>query len=115
MKIAFNILLIMTLAYFAHIYLPFWWLFALIAFLISFAFGENTWKSFLVGFSAIFILWIILTSINSISNDFILVERMANVLPFKNSILLIIVSSFIGGLIGGFSSLTGYYLKTFND
>ncbi|NKQ39076.1 MAG: hypothetical protein HF967_06345 [Methanosarcinales archaeon] len=87
----------------------------MVAFVISFAFGDKAINSFLAGFIAIFLLWFVLTTINSVNNDFVLVERMANVLPFKNSILLIIATSFIGGLAGGFGSLTGYFLKTFND
>jgi len=115
MKTVFNIILIAILAYVVHLYLPFWWLIAISSSLVSFAFGENTWKTFLSGFLGIFLLWIVLTSINSFDNDFILANRMANVLPFKNSFFLILASSFIGGLVGGFSSLTGYYMKTINN
>lgn len=115
MRTIFSIILIVILALLVHLYLPFWWLFSLVAFFISFAFGENTWKSFLVGFFGIFLLWISLTTINSINNDFILVNRMSHLLPFKNAILTILATATIGGLVGGLSSLSGYYLKTIND
>jgi len=115
MKTIISIFLIAALAYVVHLYLPFWWLIAVSTFLVSFAFGENTWKAFLAGFFGIFLLWLFLTTMSSINNDFILANRMANVLPFKNSVLLILASSTIGGLVGGFSSVTAYYLKTIND
>lgn len=115
MRTIFSIILIIVLSLLVHLYLPYWWLISIVAFLISFAFGENTWKSFLAGFLAIFILWFGLTGFNSFDNDFVLATRMANVLPFKNATLLMLVTSVIGGLVGGFSSVTGYYLKTIND
>ena len=115
MKTLFSILLIAGLSYLIHLYLPIWWLFVLVAFIISFAFGDKAISSFFAGFIAIFLLWFALTTINSVNNDFVLVERMANVLPFKNAILLIISTSLIGGLLGGFGSMTGYFFKTFND
>lgn len=115
MKTIFSIILIAILALLVHSYLPFWWLIALVAFLISFAFGENSWKSFLAGFLGIFLLWFGLTIYSSINNDFILVDRMSQVLPFKNAILTILVTAILGGLIGGFSSMTGYFMKTLKD
>jgi hypothetical protein len=115
MKTIFSITLIAVLALLVHLYLPYWWLISIVAFLISFAFGENTWKAFLTGFFGIFFLWVTLTTMSSIHNDFILVERMSNILPFKNAIFTMLATAIIGGLVGGFSSLSGYYLKTMND
>lgn len=115
MKTIFSIILIAALALVIHLYLPYWWLIAITTFIISFAFGENSWKSFLAGFFGIFFLWFALTALNSINNDFVLVNRMSELLPFKNAILTMLVTALIGGLVGGFSSMTGYFLKTIND
>ena len=115
MKTIFSIILIAALALVIHLYLPYWWLIAIAAFIISFAFGENSWKAFLAGFFGIFFLWFTLTALNSINNDFVLVNRMSELLPFKNAILTMLVTALIGGLVGGFSSMTGYFMKTIND
>ncbi len=115
MKTLFNILLIAGLSYLAHLFIPIWWIFAIVAFLISFAFADNAWKAFLAGFLGISLLWLILTGMNSFNNDFVLTNKITEMLKLPQSSLLIILTALIGGLVGGFSSMTGYFLKTFND
>jgi len=115
MRTILSIVLIIGLGYLAHLYLPWWWLIALVSLLVSLAFGESSLKSFFVGFFSIFCLWLFLTLANSVSNNFLLVDKMSNLFNLPHSSLLILVTALIGGLIGGFSSMTGYFLKTFND
>ncbi len=112
MKTFTSIILIAGLALLVHLYLPFWWLIAITSVLVSYILGENTWKSFLSGFVAIFILWLVLTGFIAFQNEFILSTRMTEVIKLPHSSLLFLLTALIGGLVGGFSSLTGYYLKT---
>lgn len=115
MRTIINIILIAGLSYLVHFFVPIWWLFALVAFIISFAFGKNGFSAFFAGFLAIFLLWIGITLYGSFENDFILVNKMSNLIGTPHSSLLFLISALVGGIVGGFSSLTGYFMKTLND
>lgn len=115
MKTIINIILIAGFCYLAHLYIPFWWFFAVIAFMVSFAFGQNGVSSFLSGFIAIFLLWLALTLSSSLTNDFLLVEKMSNLIGAPHASLLILGTALIGAVVGGFSSLAGFFFKTFGD
>ena len=115
MRTLINTILIAGFSYLAHIYIPFWWFFAIVAFIVSFAFGKKGFSSFLAGFLGVFLLWLFLNIGNSLANDFLLVNKMANLVGAPHSSILILVSALIGGLVAGFSSLSGYFFKTFGD
>lgn len=115
MRTFINILLIAGFSYLAHIYIPFWWFFAVIAFMVSFAFSKKGFSAFVAGFAAIFLLWFVLTLGNSISNDFLLVNKMTKLVGAPHSIILILLTALIGGVVAGFSSLAGFFFKTFGD
>lgn len=115
MRILINIALIAGLSFLTHLFIPVWWLFAVVAFAISFAFSKTAVSSFFSGFLAIFGLWLILILVGSINNDFILVTKMNQLIGLPHFTLLFLITAFIGGLLAGFSSLSGYFLKTFND
>ena len=112
MKTLINIILIAGLAYLVQMFVPIWWLFALVAFLVSFAFGKNALSAFFAGFIAIFLLWTLQTLVGSFENDFILVSKMSSLIQTPHPSLLFLITALIGGFIAGFSSLSGYFLKT---
>lgn len=115
MRSFFNIVLMILFAFLTHKFIPFWWFFVITTFIISFAFGETTFKSIINGFVSIFILWLILTLEVSFSNDFILLEKVGTLFKLPSSYLLIIITAFIGGILGALGSVSGYLLKTFSD
>lgn len=115
MRTFLTILLIAGFSYLAHVYIPFWWFFAVVAFIISFAFGKSGVSSFFAGFVAIFVLWMVLNLGNSLENDFLLVDKMSNLVGAPHSIVLILISALIGGVVAAFSSLAGFFFKTFGD
>jgi hypothetical protein len=88
------------------LYLP-WWSIAPACFIVALLIQLNAGKSFLSGFTGIFLLWIILSWIIDSSNHHLLATKIASVLPFGGSVaLLILFTGFIGGLTGGMSALT---------
>lgn len=90
-----------ALCYVAGLFLP-WWSIAICTFITSLIFRHHPLVSFFSGFLAVFLLWTSLALIIDIQNNSILSTRIASVLPVAGSPhLLILVTGFIGGLVGG--------------
>jgi cell division protein FtsX len=70
--------------------------------------GNKSYLSFAAGFLGIAILWLGMAYYIDSSTHSILTEKVNKLLPL-NSFLL---TALIGGLIGGFSALTGAFAKT---
>ncbi|HVW98800.1 MAG TPA: hypothetical protein VHA56_22725 [Mucilaginibacter sp.] len=104
----FFIILILTFA--SGYFLP-WWVVAIAAFLPAFFIGKTPGKSFLAGFSAIFIVWTVLALFKSIPNDNILAARVATLFQLPNWVLLLLITALIGGLVGGMAAMSGVLLK----
>ncbi|MCY7290825.1 MAG: hypothetical protein LH615_01455 [Ferruginibacter sp.] len=111
MKFFISILLIAVVSFAASLFMP-WWIIAAAAFIVSFAIPQRPLLAFLSGFLALFILWIGVSLYISSANDDLLVHKMA-VLFIKtdNPILLFLLTGLIGGLVGGFGSLSGRLLR----
>ena len=104
-------LIILILSFIASYFLP-WWIVAMVAFLAAFFIGKTSGKSFLSGFAAVFIVWMALALLKSIPNDHILASRVVQLFPLPNNwIWVLIVTAFIGGLVGGMGSLSGVLTK----
>jgi len=105
----FLIILILSIA---GSYLLPWWAVAVIAFFAAFFMGKTAGQSFLSGFGAVFIAWIVLALLKSIPNDHILADRVVQLFPLPNNwIWLLLVTGFIGGLVGGMAALSGVLMK----
>ena len=104
MKIIISILLSALLAYAIGIYgnLP-WWSFVVTNLIVAIVIPQKSFHSFLIGGLAIGI---------DQGNHHILATKVANILPLKGSyISLIVLTSFVGALLGGLASLTGSFIK----
>jgi hypothetical protein len=106
LKIGFTAIL----AFLLQIILP-WWSIALASFLISLIISTKGLSSFISGFLGIAILWLVLASYVDVTTGSILGERIAALFTLPNSTSLIIVTSLIGGLVGGFAAVTGSTLR----
>lgn len=115
MKLVISILTLALLAFAFGLYLP-WWSVALSGFLVSFFIPQHPFKSFLSGFLGIFLLWILLTVYMNSDNNGLLASRIANILPFGGSvILLIFATATAGALVGGLGALTGSLLRKLSN
>ena len=113
MKIIISILLSALLAYAVGIYgnLP-WWSFVVTNLIIAILVPQKSFHSFITGFLAIGLLWGGLAIVIDQGNQHILATKVATILPLKGSyIYLIVLTSFIGALLGGLASLTGSFIK----
>jgi hypothetical protein len=107
MKFLVCTLLIALLAYTLGLFLP-WWTIAVAAFIIPLIIYQRPGWSFLSGFSAIFFLWALLSWIITSSNNNILAPKIATILPLGGSVFaLVIVTAFVGALVGGLAALSG--------
>ena len=102
--------LIFILSLVAQVFLP-WWIIAPLAFVLSFWKGVSARNSFVAGFSGIALGWLGYSLFIHVQSAGILTERIANVLPLHNAVLLILVTVIVGGLVGGMAALAGYYCR----
>jgi len=112
MKWITSLLLIALLSLAAELYLPFWSV-ALISFGVVAAIPQTSWKAFLCGFAALFLLWSCLAFYMDAQNNQILSSRVSLLfLKIKSPILLVLVTGFLGGIVGGMGALSASFLRS---
>jgi hypothetical protein len=111
MRFILALLLTATLGFLAGLRLE-WWSIALAAFLVALLIPQTTGRSFLSGFTGIFILWALLAFWIDAKNGSTLSHRIAELFKLGgSSILLVFVTALIGGLVGGFAAMAGSSLR----
>lgn len=111
MRFILALLLTAVLSFLAGLRLE-WWSIAIIAFLIALLIPQRIGYGFLSGFIGIFLLWAILASWIDIKNQSILSHKISELFKLGgSSILLILVTALIGGLVGGFAAMAGSSLR----
>jgi hypothetical protein len=89
-----------------------WWSLAIAAFLVAAFVRQPPGMAWLSGFLGIFLLWAVLAWWIDIKNQGILAQKIALLFPLGGSVLLLIlVTAFVGALVGGFAALTGSYIR----
>jgi len=89
-----------------------WWSFAITTLAVFTAIPQHPGKSFLAGFISIFCLWVVLAIKIDLANEHILSAKIAAILPLNgNYTLLILLTGIVGGLVAGFSALSGSLLR----
>jgi hypothetical protein len=90
-----------------------WWIIAVAAFVIALLIHQRAGKAFFSGLLGVFILWGALAWWIDMKNEHVLTKKIAEVLPLGgNSLLLILVTALIGGLVAGFGAMSGSYLRS---
>ena len=111
MRFLLPFLLTAALSFIAGIFLP-WWSIAVAAFLVALLLPQYPGASFLSGFAGIFFLWAIIALWIDVKNESILSHKIAQLFPLGGSTsLLILITAFIGGLVGGFAAMSGSSLR----
>lgn len=126
MRLLLRFLLILLLSWLAQSFLPFWTA-AIVAFAVGLLlsqkrkrrlYGKSTPppRAFLAGFFALFFLWGVTAFLLDHANGsllsldiFTLIFQSEEALPYP-SLVMVALSAFIGGLIGGFSAMSGNLL-----
>jgi len=110
MKFIISLLLIALLSFAACLYLP-WWSIAIVAFLVLALLPQTPGKAFLCGFSAIALLWALLSFYKSSQNEHLLAHKVSVIiLQMDNPFLLVALTALIGAVVAGFGALTGSFI-----
>ena len=111
MRFFLTILLTMLLSFIAGLYLP-WWSVAIVAFFAALLVPPRIGLGFFAGFLGIFLLWGALAFWIDTANESILSHKIALLFPLGGStLLLILITAFIGGLVGGFAAMAGSSIR----
>jgi hypothetical protein len=111
MKLFIAIILTALLSFVAGLYLP-WWSITIAAFITVLLIPLRSGKAFLSGFLGVFILWFLLALWIDVKNEHILSKKIAEIFPLGgSSVAIILVTAFIGGLVGGLGALSASFLR----
>jgi hypothetical protein len=111
MRFLLSTLIIIFLSYLAGLFLP-WWSIAIIAFIVALLIPHKPGLAFLSGFLGIFIMWALVALWLNIENESLLSAKVAQLMQLGESpFLLILVTAFIGALVGGFAAMSGSLLR----
>ena len=129
MRFFLRFILVAGLSYVAGLYLP-WWTAAIIGFLVGLSLSQKSENSrrrsftkpspparvFLAGFLALFLLWGGFAYGLDSANTSIMSEKISQIIlsgaqpPISGTYVMLLVTGLMGGLIGGFSTMTGNLL-----
>ena len=111
MKFLIQIVLTVLLSYVAEHFLP-WWTIGLCAAIVAMGLNLNKITAFLGGFTSISLLWMAVATLIDVRTNSILSTKIAPLLGFQSSTLLILLTGLVGGLVGGLGALSGQQLHT---
>lgn len=87
-----------------------WWAIALVSGAVAFQMRLTALSSFLAGFLAVVLLWAAQAYFINVANNGILLAKISELLKMGNTTIWAIML-LIGGLVGGFSAMTGLFLR----
>jgi hypothetical protein len=105
MKFLYQLIATVILSFLLQNFLP-WWTMAIGSFAISYYFGNKGFISFCAGFLGVGLLWLGMAMFIDVTTQSILTEKINRILPLN----VFVLSTLIGGLVGGLASLTGSLL-----
>ncbi len=107
MKFIIQTIAIVILGFILELFLP-WYCIALAAFAMGYLLRSQA--NFLAGFLGIGLLWLLKAWLMDSSSTTELADKVARIFPLGHKALLFLLTSVLGGLVGGFASLTGSLL-----
>ena len=111
MKFIVALLLTAFLGYVAPLFFP-WWSFAVTSFIVAFFIHQRAGFAFLAGFLGVFFMWGIYAFMLDAANQHLLSQKVAQILPLGgSSMLLLLLSACIGGLVSGFAAITASFTR----
>jgi len=109
-----NFILRILLLYIFSYYFGFsnvWWIIIIYPIIIGYVFVDNLISHFISGFLGVSLAWLSLILQLDSETASILSIMISKVLSLDNNILLIIIASIIGGLLGGIGSMLGQSIR----
>lgn len=105
-------LLIMAVCFILQMWMP-WWTLVFPCLIVSLLTGKSGLASFLAGFLAVGLLWMVMTLYIDWTTSSMLSQKISMIFPGKSVTVLRLITVLVGGLTGGFASLSGYLVKSF--
>jgi len=107
MKFLLQLILTAVGAYLLGQYLD-WWAIVVYGLVLGLMFDYlSSWSSFFAGFLGVFLIWGILAYVQDKGNNSILSDQIAQAFSVSSGTYLVYMTGLIGGLLGGFASMTG--------
>lgn len=72
---------------------------------------RNPVVDLIVGFVSVFLVWLTASLVIDGGNNSILSTRLAHMFGMAHGPTLVVISGFLGGLMGGLGALSGHFLK----
>tara|TARA_X000001036_G_scaffold34366_2_gene28041 strand:+ start:1891 stop:2265 length:375 start_codon:yes stop_codon:yes gene_type:complete len=88
-----------------------WWLIVIYPIIVGLIFIDNLLSHFISGFLGIFLAWLVLMFQLDAETYSIISQKIANILFLNNNIILLTISSSIGGILGGIGSIFGQSIR----
>lgn len=88
-----------------------WWIVVLISFVTCGLLGKTSKISLWAPFFAIALLWLGMSLFKSIPNNHLLATRVGEMLAVKSWILVLVLTSVMGGFVAGVSGICGHYFR----
>lgn len=107
MKFLYQLLATLIICFTLQYFLP-WWTMAMGCFALGYLFSNKGLLSFSAGFLGVGLLWLGVAMFIDVSTQSILTEKINRILPLN----VFILTTLIGGLVGGLASLTGSLLSS---
>ncbi len=111
MKFILQTVLTALLSCVAAQFLP-WWSVVICAAAVALILDLNKAMAFWGGFVAVSLLWMVIATVIDVKTQAILSSKVALLLGFQNSTLLILLTGMLGGIVGGLGALSGQQLRT---
>jgi hypothetical protein len=97
----------------SQLYIEVWWMFIIITFLYGYTgMFRNGRRCFFSALLVVFLCWMGLYLFFDAANNALLSNKIAALFSLPGNITLFTIASCIMGIIGGFASLAGYYLRS---
>ncbi len=111
MKFIISFLLMVLLSFVACLYLP-WWAISIVCFLVAALIRQRPFAAFSTGFISLFLLWGGLSFWISNNNNNLLAHKISLlILQVDNPMMLILITGFVGAIVGALSALTGSFFS----
>lgn len=107
MKVIIQTIAIVILGFILELFLP-WYSIALASLIMGYLLRSNA--NFMAGFLGIAFLWLLKAWTMDASSTTELADKVARIFPLQHKGFLFLLTSVLGGLVGGFASLTGSLL-----
>lgn len=72
---------------------------------------RSVWVDATVGFISVFLVWLTASLIVDGGNNSLLSNRLADLFGLPNGPTLVVISGFLGGILGGLGALSGHFLN----